>query len=435
MMRAIERFTKSEVYLALTAIAAVLVWAFRIDSIGIPVVLGLMFLQLALFRDAMPSVPLLFSALFMFSRTLGNFEEVPVFLFLTPVAILGGMIVHMIRFRTRFWRGKMVGGIAVMTGAMIASAFNAEQVTVYYLFYALIGVLYAFIYMFYRNSLEADHVQYLMKTMMLMGLVVASQVLIWFLRTDDILIAIETKAIKLGWGISNYIATYLIMFIPATVYFAKKWKAGFLLLPVAVFQTAMLLLTASRGGILAFAVIAVPLLIFTLKSKRWGQSILSLGAVAGGVFLVYWFNRDWFLALYQRFSQVMLDDSGRWEIYREAIAAFLDHPLFGAGLFARIDGNEVYHMYHNTFLHTLATLGIVGFVGLVWQLYVQFSVFFRPKNMAYFILVISLFGAHLHGMLDNIYFMPQFMVLMLIMVAVAETANRLAEPPAIERIG
>ncbi|HOW38035.1 MAG TPA: hypothetical protein PLZ76_03925, partial [Bacillota bacterium] len=78
MMRAIERFTKSEVYLALTAIAAVLVWAFRIDSIGIPVVLGLMFLQLALFRDAMPSVPLLFSALFMFSRTLGNFEEVPV---------------------------------------------------------------------------------------------------------------------------------------------------------------------------------------------------------------------------------------------------------------------------------------------------------------------------------------------------------------------
>jgi hypothetical protein len=437
MMRTIERFTQSRVYVVLTAVAAVLVWTFHIDHIGIPVVLGLMFLQLSLFRDAMPSVPLLFSGLFMFSRTMGNFEEVPLFLFFTPIAILAGMVVHMIRFRTRFWQGKMVGGIAVMTVAMIASAFNADRVTLYYLFYALIGILYAFIYLFYRNSLAADHVQYLMFTMMWMGFVVASEVLIWFSQTEDILTAIETKAIRLGWGISNYIATYLIMFIPATLYFAKRWKAGFLLLPVAVAQTGMLFLTASRGGILAFAVIAVPLAVFTLKSQRWVQSLLSLVAVAGGIFLVYWVNRDWFAALYERFSRVLLDDSGRWEIYREAITAFLRHPLFGSGLFARIDGNEVYHMYHNTFLHTLATLGIVGFIGLVWQLIVQFAVFFRSKNMAYFIFVISLLGAHLHGMLDNIYYMPQFMILMLIMVAVAENANRLAESaaPSSERMG
>jgi O-antigen ligase len=217
------------------------------------------------------------------------------------------------------------------------------------------------------------------------------------------------------------------MFIPATVYYAKKLKIGFPFILIAIFQVAMLLLTASRGGILAFAVIAIPLLIFLIFSKNWIQSFVSILVTVMGIFVIGWINWDWFVALYERFQRVMLDDSGRWEIYREALAVFLDHPLFGGGLFARIDGNNVYHMYHNTFLHTLATLGILGFLGLLWQLWVQFSLLFRQKTAAMVILIISLSGAHLHGMLDNIYYMPQFMVLMLIMVSVVEKSNLLKE--------
>lgn len=428
MLKKIENFTMSTSYLILASAAAIVVWAFDWGHIGIPVILVLMFLQFVLFKDAMASVPLLFSALFMFSKVMDDFNGIPLYLYLTPVAILLGMIVHMIRFKTPFWKGKMTWGILIMFLAMILSSFNAEEVTINYLFYALIGLLYAFIYLFYRNSLDKDHVEYLMKTMMLMGIVVAAEVLIWFLRVDDVLYAIEHKTIKLGWGISNYIATYLIMFIPATIYYSKKLKIGFPFILLAIFQVAMLLLTASRGGILAFAVIALPLLIFLIFSKNWIQSFVSLLAAVVGIFVIGWINWDWFVALYQRFQTVMLDDSGRWEIYREALDVFLDHPLFGGGLFARIDGNNVYHMYHNTFLHTLATLGILGFLGLLWQLWVQFSVLFRQKTAAMVILIISLAGAHLHGMLDNIYYMPQFMVLMLILVSVVEKSNLLQEP-------
>jgi len=428
MLKKIERFTLSTPYLILASALAVVVWAMDWGDVGIPVILALMFLQFVLFQDAMPSVPLLMSALFMVSQTIEDFNGIPFYLYMVPFAILLGMIVHVIRFKTPFWKGKMTIGILIMFAGMILSSFNAEEVTIYYLFYALIGLLYAGLYLFYRNSLDGDHVQYLMKTMMLMGLVVAFEVLIWFLRVEDVLYAIENKTIKLGWGISNYIATYLVMFIPTTIYFAKKLKVGFLFVILAIFQVAMLLLTASRGGILAFAVISLPLLIYLIASKNGLQSLLSLLAAGLAIFILGWINREWFLSLWSRFQTVMLDDSGRWVIYREAIAVFLDHPLFGGGLFARIDGNAVYHMYHNTFLHTLATLGLVGFVGLAWQLWVQFSVLWRQRNAATVILLISLAGAHLHGMLDNIYYMPQFMVLMLIVVSVVEKSNLILEP-------
>jgi len=425
MLKKIEKFTLSTPYLLICSAMAIIFWTFRLEAIGVPIILVLMFVQFVLFKDAMPSVPLLLSGLFMVSQVFTDFSDIPFYLYMTPPMIIVGMIIHMIRFKTKFWQGKMLWGIMIMFLAMILSAFNAEEVTIYYLFYSLIGLLYALIYLFYRNSLDNDHIQYLLKTMVLMGIVVAMETLIYYLRVDDVLYAIENKTIKLGWGISNYIATYLVMFIPATIYFAKNTKGNYFWILIAIFEVAMLLLTASRGGILAFAIIAIPLAIYLFKSKNWRISLITFVTAVVGIGMIVWINYDWFVALFNRFETVMLDDSGRMEIYAEALRVFTEHPLFGGGLFARIDGNDVYHMYHNTFLHTLATLGSVGFVGLIWQLYVQISVLLKHITQATIILFISILGAHLHGMVDNIYYMPQFMILMLIIVAVVEKSNLL----------
>lgn len=423
MLKKIEKFTFSTPYLILTSVAAVVFWTLHLEAIGIPIVLGLMFLQFVLFKDATPSAPLLFAGLFMYSRTINDFTGIPLFLYLTPVAILLGMLIHMIRFKTRFWKGKMMWGILIMALSMFLSMMNAEELNINYFFYAMIGLLYAFIYLFYRNSIEGDHIPYLLKTMVLMGMVVSIEVFIYYLRVEDVIVAIQTKEIKLGWGISNYIATYLVMFIPTTVYFAKQAKHNLFWVILGLFEIIMLLFTASRGGILAFAVISIPLFIFLLQTKAWKKTLINFVCCLIFIGLVVWIWKDLFITLYYRFRNLLLDDSGRFEIYREAIQVFSEHPLFGGGLFARIDGNNVYHMYHNTFLHTLATLGLVGGIGLLWQLWVQVTVVFKQMKPTTFILGISLLGAHIHGMVDNIYFMPQFMVLMLIMVSIVEQSN------------
>lgn len=427
MLKKIEQFTYSTPYLILASLAAVVFWTLHLERIGIPIILGLMFLQFVLFRDATSSAPLLFAGLFMYSQTPESFNDIPFFLYMTPVTIIVGMIVHIIRFKTHFWHGKMLWGILIMVLAMFLSMINAEELSVNYFFYAVVGLLYALIYLFYRNSIENDRIPYLLKTMVLMGIVVSVEVMIFYLRVDDIAFALQTKAIKLGWGISNYIATYLVMFIPTTIYFAKQAKHNIFWIALSLFEIIMLLFTASRGGILAFAVISVPLLIYLLKSKHWKRTLLNFVLSVGAITLIVLLKLDLFTALFFRFRNLMLDDSGRFEIYREAIAVFAEYPLFGGGLFARIDGNEVYHMYHNTFLHTLATLGLVGLVGLLWQLWVQITVVFRQMKQTTFILGISLLGAHIHGMVDNIYFMPQFMILMLILVSIVEKSNLLLD--------
>ncbi|MCK7484232.1 MAG: hypothetical protein MZU97_00810 [Bacillus subtilis] len=97
-------------------------------------------------------------------------------------------------------------------------------------------------------------------------------------------------------------------------------------------------------------------------------------------------------------------------------------PLFGGGIFARYD--TAYRMYHNTFLHVMATLGAVGLIGLLHQLYVQFIVLLRNLDRRRIIFIIALLGAHAHGMVDNIYLMPQFMIIIMIIVANFENANK-----------
>jgi len=101
--------------------------------------------------------------------------------------------------------------------------------------------------------------------------------------------------------------------------------------------------------------------------------------------------------------------------------------LFGSGLFARV-GTKDYNMYHNTFLHTLATMGILGGVSLAIQLFEQFKITLGRFKMANLFLAAALLGAHVHGMVDNVYFMPQFMILMVIMVAVIEVSSKEVEP-------
>jgi len=38
-------------------------------------------------------------------------------------------------------------------------------------------------------------------------------------------------------------------------------------------------------------------------------------------------------------------------------------------------------------------------------------------------LLIALFGANIHGMVDNVYYMPQFMVIFFIIIAAVENHN------------
>ncbi len=419
-------------YLISVSAATVLVWTMGWENYGIPIVLTLMFVEFVVLKDAMPTIPLFMNALFMVSQTAWSFDSIPLFLYMTPVAIILGMVIHAIRFRVSLFHGAMLPGIIVMLAALALSTLNAGDTLGWdYAFYALIGLLYVVVYLFYTNSIKGDHVQYLVKMMFLLGLVVSVEVLIYYLRVEDVVYAIENKTINLGWGISNYVATYLILFVPMTFYYAKTAKAPLLFILLGIFEGIMLLFTVSRGGIIAFAGTFVLCVAYLTIQKNWWRTTLRfLGAFAllAGI---AWLGKDLFVTLFDRFARLLLDDTGRIEIWLDGIAKFKAHPLFGNGIFARLDELGLFRMFHNTILHTLATFGIIGLIGLAMQVFVQFKWVLRKLTPESIFLGIALLGAHMHGMVDNIYYMPQFMILIVIILAVSENAYRPLETPKI----
>ncbi|PKL00778.1 MAG: hypothetical protein CVV56_04735 [Tenericutes bacterium HGW-Tenericutes-1] len=423
-MKKIIGFTYSTYFLVLMSTFTLFIWNNNLEHIGIPIVLVLLFLVFVLFKDPMPTVPLLLNALFMVSQTNWSFDTAPLFIYLTPVSIVGGMIIHSIIYKVKFVKGKMLIGVLIMFVAMLLSSINAKELSLYYWFYASVGLLYALFYLFYVNTLEGNHIAYLMKLMLILGILVSLETLLFYFKVEDVVYAVEHKLINLGWGISNYVATYLIMFISITFYYIRTAKYGYFWIPVAIFQMLMLLFTISRGGIVAFIGLFPILVFMTLyKSHRWWK-ILVLVVVTGLVFAgIVWAGLDLFSALFERFSVLLLDDTGRIEIWVDALAKFKEHPLFGAGIFAR-EGTRDYNMYHNTFLHVLATMGIIGAGSLVIQLFQQFKITLGKFKVENFFLAAALLGAHAHGLVDNVYLMPQFMILMLLIVSVVEVASR-----------
>ena len=423
-MQALKRFLYSPYYLALISLSTLLIWTFQLEQTLAVVLLIIMFLQFAFLEDTIPTVAIFLNAMFMIGNGYQNWtmETIPLYVYLTPFAVILGIVVHFIRYQTRFFQGKMLVGIVIMFAAVLLSTFNAAFVNLNYFFYLIVGMLYGLVYFVYVGSFKGNHSKYLMTMFLFMGLVVSFEIVIYYLRVPDITAAIANKEIHLGWGVSNYVATYLIMFIPASFYFAKKSKVPELWVLLIVFQMAALAFTLSRAGLIAFLIILPMLLVYLLVDKKWTRTVLNTIVLVGFGYVIYLLAEEYFILLWERFLDRGLDDTGRIEIWIQGWEMFLQYPLFGGGIFAKYD--TVYRMYHNTFLHVLATMGIIGFIGLLHQLYTQFRVVLTKWTPDRMIFVIAMLGAHAHGMVDNIYLMPQFMIILMVIVAVYESANK-----------
>lgn len=267
---------------------------------------------------------------------------------------------------------------------------------------------------------------YLIRIFVIIGVMISFQVFIFYVFKSEntILYNLEHKTIDLGWGISNFIATYLILFISTMTYFIKKYKLHIFWILLFLFEIAMLLFTLSRAGIISFLITSILLILFMFIKYEHKLNLLInlvIGIVIASV--IGYFTREYFIEIWNRLELLGLDDTGRIEIWYDAIDKFKANPIFGGGFFAREAAGEL-RMFHNTILHTLACFGVVGGVGLLIQFVSVLRVFLRRLNQEKAILFIALIGVNIHGMVDNIYFMPQYMIIMLIIVAVVENANK-----------
>ncbi|MGD9910695.1 MAG: O-antigen ligase family protein [Candidatus Izemoplasmatales bacterium] len=422
-MSLIKKFPYSFLYLFLLSGATLYLWQNHLERFGIPAILALMFLFFLFSKNTVMTIPLLFNAMFMVSTLPTNFAEVPTYLYFVPGVLIVGMTLHIFIYKVKLFHGKMLLGIGLMVLAMLLSSINVVKLDIYYYFYASVGILYALFYVFYRNTIEGDYTDYLIKMLFVLGLLISAQIVLYYLGVDDVRYALEHKIFNLGWGISNYVATYLIIFSVIPFYYAKKAPTGLLYFLIGFMEIGLIPFTGSRGGMVAFVAL-FPILLFILffKSKKKWLHFLSLSLVFILFVSIVFINWDFVKSVFFRFESIMFDDTGRFDIYVDAIHTFLEFPLFGGGLFAR-DATRDFNMFHNTILHTGATLGSIGLISLLIQLWQQFRITVGKFTNEGLFLAAALLGAHIHGMIDNVYYMPQFMIMMLVIVAIREKAE------------
>jgi O-antigen ligase len=155
----------------------------------------------------------------------------------------------------------------------------------------------------------------------------------------------------------------------------ERW---FLVSLFAVVPIGALVLSASRGGIVSFAVEIGVLIVWLLLRRTGGKHLLSGGVVLLLVFLmVSWLGVQ---QLVERFSslQSLEATSGKRASMRvDTWRIFLDHPWTGTGLGtlqlvfpayeSLYDGKVVNHT-HNDYLEGLAETGIAGGLCCLWFL-------------------------------------------------------------------
>ena len=151
---------------------------------------------------------------------------------------------------------------------------------------------------------------------------------------------------------------------------------------LTIIPIGALILAASRGGIVSFAVEIGVLALLARTRRRESPRIIAIGAIAlGAVVLILWLGAG---AAVERFSTTRAGDATlvrRASMFRGAEHVFFDYPIKGAGLGALVsvypryetiyDGYVVDHV-HNDYIEALAETGLVGgFCGLafLWLLF------------------------------------------------------------------
>ena len=414
-------------YLITISLATLAIWYFKVEDIGMLVFAGIVFLLLLLVKNTIYTLPFMLNMLFMISQTEWNLSEIPLYLYIVPALLILGFIAHTIIYKVRVFGGSLfVGLLWLAIAAIISTAINSFALDMTTLLIFIVAVFFVYLYAFLANTLKGDHVLYLTKIFEILGAMIAIQVTLFYLNPDiDIIDAIETKKLDLGWGISNFVATYLIMFIATTTYFVKKYKMHIFWILLALFEVVTLLFTLSRAGIIAFMLTTVLLVVymFVKYEHKWNLLLNLLIGIAIFIGLGFLF-KEYFITIWERIDLYGLDDNGRIELWQEAWTKFNENRVFGAGVFAREAENE-WRMFHNTILNIMAWFGSFGLVALLIQFIAVIRVFFTKLTQEKAILLIALIGANMHGMVDNIYMMPQYMIIMFIIIAVVENANKI----------
>ncbi|MCK5731721.1 MAG: hypothetical protein KAH13_01760, partial [Tenericutes bacterium] len=156
-------FTKLP-YLIIVSLISLGFWAFKLDYIGIPIFVGIIFVLAVFIKNTIYIIPFLLNTLFMVSQVDWDTNSIPLTLYIGPVVVLIAFIIHIIRFKVNIFKGKFFIGLAILVVGMIVSQIiNSSTYDLNFFLITLVSLLYVLIYGFFANTLRGDNLRYLIR--------------------------------------------------------------------------------------------------------------------------------------------------------------------------------------------------------------------------------------------------------------------------------
>lgn len=238
----------------------------------------------------------------------------------------------------------------------------------------VLSILVYGIYWFCLNFLK-DYKKYFAYCLIFLTLIITAELLINYLRVDDILHALQHKDVTVGTGEINGAAIFMLSGVCACFYLATKHKYDYLYILLALFFDVAIFLTHSRMALLIAAVISVVYFFFVLKKSQNKKIILIGLSVVLAVVLLFcavFFNKIKDVLSY--YLSLGFKANGRDKLLPWMWTKFKENPFFGIGFITRepdvlsglypgmkdIGGFSLVNA-HNFFLHYLTCTGVIGF--------------------------------------------------------------------------
>lgn len=231
---------------------------------------------------------------------------------------------------------------------------------------SFLGIYLLFALFHPRTKENAEH---FLLSLAALGLTATAELLVlYFTRVSFSGLIPDKNTVMIGWGTWTQIGALLTVTLPAILYFARDGKGAKWLLSMlgggAIFLGVFL--TISRGAWLYGGILLAVSLVYLCFSgeNKKKTRILCLVLLGVGFFIGIFLFDTLSKALFAM-MQVGFSDNGRFEIWRNALAAWKEAPLFGVGFFnsgLHLDGFPpiMPYLYHNTPLQMLGSCGIFG---------------------------------------------------------------------------
>lgn len=440
-LKILDKFVYSDWYLLAIAALVVIFWAIEAMVAGFVTLLLIMSFLLVVKRDLTPCLPILMCVYCVISK--GEFPPYFAYMFIILVPVAGSLIFHFVYYRKEKITGGAFGlaylfvAASMFMGGIMSNQLNDELKGL--AFAAFLGLVPFAVYELIVNGCDGldkkEFVSYVCRAFAFLGLLIAVQELIYYIRVWQGLIP-EGSEVHLGWGISNIFATVLLTTTPITMYVAvtekKLWRSVMFAL-LALAQFVCIIGSVSRGailvGVLQFVLMIIASVVFNRHRKTY-LAVYLLVAVAVIVCCVVF--KDKLIAFIQRAFSNGLDGSGRDKIYEEAIRVFKENLLFGVG-FGYIGDNSFLnthpmYLFHSTLFQTLGTLGLFGLAAAVFMYYKRVKFAFSKGRAFNIFLIVSCFGFEGYSMMDTFtYTAIPGLLLIAILTAVNERCNSLSD--------